>query len=454
MRSEIRLKYKIPIVDFVMYAVLIMCINSSQNWGSTPELTPFEIFRSINKLNLFGQIRIHYLYAIIFLAIIFLDKFGPQNKRGIARNWNYVKAIFWMYFVPVNILVYTTIYVKEVQVNDLGVRPIMLSFVYLVFVYYVQDIFLKKKTLAQLMSLLTVIQVIFLVRCFYSIIKHYLGSGKFLSYFGLMRMGQENDFADYFILLFLISLVRLLFEKSKDKRIIRLNYIGIFASSFIVLFSLRRYLWVEYVIAVGIVFMIHSLHYGVKARRAIISVCSVILVLSSVFLLIGPERMAKNFYIGRFLTAFSLVDSSFESQFGTDTRHPDHLREGWANIKKNWLFGVSPYGGGMLDREMTQRHGDTYFHNAYIEMWIAYGLLGIILFIVFYLLSIRLSYQLFFKYKNWFGLVLGAFLICQIVKNVVWDTFISQTNLTVIYIVLISIAIRLSYLLKNQQNSS
>jgi O-antigen ligase len=127
------------------------------------------------------------------------------------------------------------------------------------------------------------------------------------------------------------------------------------------------------------------------------------------------------------------------------------LKEGWFNIKKNWLFGVSPYGGSMLERERTQRHKDTYFHNAYIEMWIAYGLLGIILFISFYILSIRLGYELFFKYKNWYGLVIGTFLICQITKNVVWDTFISQRNLTVIYIFLISIAIRMRYMLKNQK---
>jgi len=299
---------------------------------------------------------------------------------------------------------------------------------------------------------LYIFQVMILVRCFYSIIKYYLGWGVYIPEIGKIRLGQENDFADFFLLLFIMSFVRLLFEDIRNRKIFILNIVSVLASSSVIIFSFRRYLWVEFVIAVGLILLVYSRSASLLSKRVIVAACSFVFVLSSVFLLAGSERVTQNHYIGRFMTAFSLLDSRFESQYGTDTRHPDEIKEGWDNVKKHWLLGVSPYGGDKLTRYETKAHRDVYVHCAYLGIWLSYGLLGVVLFVAFYVKSFLLGYKMYFRNEHAIGIVLATFIVCQMIKNIVWHSAFQSINVTIVYLFFISFVLREADLIRSGQS--
>ena len=75
------------------------------------------------------------------------------------------------------------------------------------------------------------------------------------------------------------------------------------------------------------------------------------------------------------------------------------------------------------------------------------------LFLILYLKSLRLAYQMFFKLKNSLGLILLIFLTSQIFKNIIWHTAITLSNMTVIYIFVISLVLRAKKLEQTTENA-
>ena len=429
----------------LMYTLLFVCIFTSNNWLAGRFCSPGEIFR-FDRILLFGQANIYHLFSALFFLILFFTKFGPNNDRHILGDRNYLKNIFLIYFIPVNALIYFTVYIKNITLVDLGVAPIVTFFVYLVVTFYAQDIFLKNKSKAQLANVLTTLEVLILLRCGYSIVKYLLGFGASNSIIGGIRLGTEDDFADFFILLFIIALTRLLFTKNENKKHRILHISGIVTSSIVAIFSFRRYLWGEFLIAFGIILFFHYRFNKTNFKnfnKIIISASGFIVLIISLFLFVGPDKLTHNYYVGRLLTSLSLIDPRYESQYGTDTGHVEEIKDGWYNVRKNWILGVTPFGQEKMRRFKTKQWQKGLFvHNAYLNVWLIYGLLGFILFIFLYFKSLQLGYTIFFKFKNKTGLILLTFMICQMVKNIVWPTVITNINITVIYIFLISFLLR------------
>ena len=208
---------RINITTFLMWGLLFVCFFTSSDWGCDFSSAQGEIFR-FDRIRLFGQASIYHLFAGVFFLILFFAKLRPGSDRNIVGDRNYLKNIFWIYFVPVNILIYFTVYLKGITLNDLGVAPIVTFFVYLIATFYIQDIFLKNKSSKQLVNILTTLEVLILARCCYSVIKYLLGFGATIRILGGMHLGQENDFADFFILLFIIALTRLLFARDENRK--------------------------------------------------------------------------------------------------------------------------------------------------------------------------------------------------------------------------------------------
>jgi hypothetical protein len=439
---SLKIPDKIHPTNVLMYLFLYIAFFTSSRWGAMPFLAVGELIR-FDRILLFGQANIYFLFAVLFALIVFFYKFGPHGEGLERGQGNYLKTVFWLYFIPVDILIYLTVYIKDVPLEDLGVRPIVRFFIFLCIVYYVQDVFFKYKKREQLNNILTALQVLILARCVYSIVKFLFGVGYFLQFLGRLRIGQENDFADLFMLLFIISGVRLLFEDNKGEKIRLLHYAGLVCTFYVIVLSFRRYLWVEFVVAVTIIVFVYNRYHRFNWAKTILSTCIVLFFLSSLFLIVGPGRITDNPYVGRLLTSLSLFNSSFESQYGTDTRHPDEIKEGWENVKDNWLLGVTPYGGKLMRRRRTTVHDSAYVHNAFIGVWLAYGLFGVIIFVFFYVKTLKLGIEMFFEHQHWIGLVLFTFIVCQLTKNIVWDTFIMQTNVTIAYIFLISWILKL-----------
>jgi len=437
-----------------MYVLLFVCIYTSTDWITHPSLSLGEIFR-FDKVRVFGQASIYHLFAATFFLIILFKKFSLNNDKNFGGERNYLKNIFWAYFIPVNILVYFTIYIKKIELDDLGVQSLAQFFFFLMTVLYVQDIFFKNKNNRELTISLTIIEVLIMIRCCYTIIKHMLGYGYYVTEIGQIRIGQENDFADFFLLLFIIALVRLLFNKKENIKLRTLHVLSIVMTSYVIIFSFRRYLWAEYVVALFLILLIHYYVNTVHSHKLIYSSCFLFVLVFSLLLFLGPNRLVKNMFIGRLLTTLSLVDAKFESQYGTQNAHVIEIEEGWYNVKKNWLLGVSPYGKKLVKRIKTvseTRDRGVYVHSGYLLIWLLYGLLGLILFLILILKSLRLSYQMFFRLNNSLGLILLIFLIPQILKNIIWHTAITLSNMTVIYIFLISLVLRAKRLEQTTKN--
>jgi len=441
---------KINTVTILMYSLLFICNFTSHDWSYKISSTEGEIFR-FDKILLFGQVNIYHLFGILFLIYI-LVKFVLNNGNDIFAHRNYLKNIFWMYFIPVNILIYLTVYIKDIDLIDLGLNPIVTFFAFLIFIYYIQDIFLKDKDKKQVFNILTFLEVLIFSRCCYSIVKYLLGFGEINPIIGGVRLGEEEDFTDFFILLLIIALVRLLFGKDEDNKTRILHMLGLITSFCIVVFSFRRFFWIEAFIAVGIILFFHYRFNKVNFNIKVATVCFSLVIIIGSILFVGVDRIANNYYTGRLITIFSLIDYKFESKYGTDTGHRKQIEVGWYNVKKNWFLGITPFGKDKMER--TPREVGLYVHNGYFLVWLNYGLLGLILFMFLYFKSIQLGYIMFFKFNNNIGLILLIFMICQMIKNIVWQTAIIEMNITVIYIFLISLVLKAKQLEVNGKINS
>ena len=435
---------RIGIKNLLMYGLLLVCVSTSNAWGPYPEAAEGEILR-LDTIRLFGEARIYHLFAGLFLMVLFFTKFGPNNNGSILGEKHYLKTIFLLYFIPVNVLMYLTMHIKNIELQGLGVGPMMQFFVYFTVAFYVYDIFLARKHGQQLTNALTVLEVLILCRCFYTIVKYILSLGMRNPFGSGARMGFENDFADFFVLLFIIALVRLLFDKDASAKIRLLHISGIIASCFVSILSLRRYFWVEMLTAAGIVLLFHCRFNKVDYLKKVGGFCCSIALMLGSILLVGAEKAADNQYTGRLLTSLTLVNPQFASEHGTDTGHRAEIADGWRNVKKHWLLGITPFGHAKIERGETDawQHG-LFVHNAYLQVWLLFGLTGFVLFMLLYIKSLKLGYFVFYKLKNQLGLILITFLACQMVKNIVWPTAILFTNVTIIYIFLISLVLKAS----------
>ncbi|MHC4165708.1 MAG: O-antigen ligase family protein [Planctomycetota bacterium] len=432
------------ITTFLMFSLLFVCVTTSNTWLPYPAAAQGEMLR-FDKIKLFGEAEIYHLFAALFFLILFCVKFGPAARGTILGDRNYLKDIFLLYFIAVNALMYFTMQVKNIELQGVGVGPFLPFFVFLTVVFFVQDIFLRNKNSRQLGNILTALEVLILLRCFYTIVKYTLSLGIESPFGGGARMGAEDDFADLFILLFTMALVRLLFDKGAGVRLRLLHISAIVSSSCVGVISFRRYFWAQLLAATGIILLFHWRRNRVNFnKKAAILCCLMALILGSI-LVVGTDKAVDNRYVGRLLTVLTLVNPQFASRHGTDTGHRAEIADGWHNVRRNILLGITPFGGAQIERfETAAWQSGLFVHNAYLQVWLLYGLLGFVLFAMLYLKSLRLGYTLFHELKDPLGLILIAFLLCQMLKNIVWPTSIVFVNVTIVYIFLISIALRVS----------
>lgn len=178
--------------------------------------------------------------------------------------------------------------------------------------------------------------------------------------------------------------------------------------------------------------------------------CSIALTIGSI-LFVGVDKVADNYYVSRLLTSLTLVNPQFASEHGTDTGHRAEIADGWYNVKRNFLLGITPFGHEKMKRfETAEWQSGLFVHNAYLQVWLVYGLLGFVLFVLLYLKSLRLGHTVFFKLKDPLGLILITFMACQIIKNIVWATAIYFINVTIVYIFLISLVLKIKQLAGNR----
>ena len=431
----------------VMYCLLIVCIFTSDLWSWDNDSAGAEIFSAFSGNLLFGRFQIYHLFSGLMLFLYLYGRFINHKEKNVHGDKNFLKVIFWLYLIPVCILQFFTVYLKNIAKPDLGINAYSHFFIYLIVVYYIQDVFFKDSHTRLLNASITILEVIILLRAFYSIIKYVMGIGPVNPIAGGIRIGKEPDFTDFFCLLFIIAFARLLFKTEKQKLYIILHIIGIIASSFIAIFSYRRYFIMEILIAFIIIIYLYYRRKNISKLFIALAFFIAAFILSLI-LFMGPNRFVGNYYIGRLISSLSLVSDRYESEYGSDTGHRAEIEDGWNNVKENWMLGITLFGEERVVRDKTKNwQKGTFVHNAYLEIWLVYGLLGLILFIWLYLKSLGLGYFVFFKLKHEAGLILITFITCQLVKNIVWPTAIYSINVTIVYIFLISMLLRLKKIL-------
>ena len=425
----------------LMYIFLFICLTTSGGWGVNEDLSRGEIFR-FDKMLLFGQVNIYYLFSVVHIIVLAFEMVSNKYKNNVSDR-NYLKYIWIAYFIPGNLLVYLAVYLKDIELIDLGLQPVAVFFVYLVATYYVQDIFIRNKDREKLSNILTTLEILIIVRCCYSIGKYFVGFGDSNPVRGGVRLGTEDDFADFFILLFIIALSSLLFNKNAGVKTKMVHVLGIITSSYVAIYSFRRYFWGELIVAIGIILLSYYRFGNVNVYKKVMLVFGSVVVIFSSMSFVGADRITNNYYVGRLLTSISLLDYRYESEYGIDTGHRAEIQDGWYNVKKNWLLGITPFGADRMERfETAEWQSGLFIHNGYLQVWVVYGLLGFILYVLLYLKSVQLGYIMFIRYKSNMGLILLTFMACQMIKNIVWPTAITNMNVTIIYIFLISLVLK------------
>ena len=435
--------------NIVGYIFLFICLHTSNNWGN-PLTAKGEIFR-FDKILLFDQIDIYFIFMIIFISILFFSKVSPNNGASVDRKSNYIKTIFILFFIPCNIMIYLAVYLKDIPIEGYGIYPILKFMLYVTATIYFQNLFLNKRNFQQLDKIFLIFEILILIRGFYSIIKYLRGFGDVSPVGGGVRLGTEDDFADFFILLFIISLTKLLFRREENSYKKMVHVVGLITSSIIAIFSFRRYFWLECIVAIGVILLFFSRLKKIDLYTKIILGCFILFIVLFTIILVGPGNITNNYFIGRLLTSLSIINTGFESRYGVQEGHIEEIIDGWYNIKKNWLFGLTPFGYNRIERSQALWQEGLWIHNAYMYVWIEYGLIALILFTIMYLKSIQIGFVVYKKFRSEYGLVLSTFMLCQMTKNIVWPTAISLVNVTIIYIFLISFVLKLKEELTNSQ---
>ena len=129
---SVNLPEKIYLTDVLLYLLLFVAIFTSSRWYSMPHLAVGEIFR-FDTISIGGAGNVYFLFAVVFFLLTFLILFGPRSKRIKLGKTNFLKSTFWLYFIPVNILVYLTIHLENIPLAGMGVGPIAKFFGYLAF---------------------------------------------------------------------------------------------------------------------------------------------------------------------------------------------------------------------------------------------------------------------------------------------------------------------------------
>jgi O-antigen ligase len=162
----------------------------------------------------------------------------------------------------------------------------------------------------------------------------------------------------------------------------RLALLGAFSCGFIVLISLRRTFWSVLVIGILVSFVLAE---GTRPRVRIIA-CSTLALLS--LLLLSGGSIA-----GR-LESFN--PGSSETQFSiTNQSHFDDVHEAWAQVQHNPFLGRGL--GVAYDTTLTRswKGGKSWgVHNALLHVWVFYGLLGLVAFLVWHGVYFRRLYRL------------------------------------------------------------
>lgn len=432
------------VTEALAIALIAISVNTSHDWRWKEINARAELLR-FDKISLFGEVNFYHIFAFAFLIVI-LYRWLVHRGDNVPPESSYMKRIFWGYFVGVSLLVYFAVWIDGIKLIGLGVAPLVLFFTYLVIACYAEDVFWGDKDRSQVYRSLRLFQYLILIRCGFSLGKFILGIGEANPFFFGVRIGSEPDFADFYVLVFTLSYAGLLFERQRLGGIV--SVAGVAAPLFITILSFRRFAWIELLVSATIVTLAWYRKTSDKLVRLVVAMALVTITGGLFLLFSNVVSLRENYFVGRLFTVFSLLDPSMSSAYGSESGHIEEIRDGLANASRHWLLGVTPFGSGLISRQYAVWQPGMYIHNEFLFVWVTYGLLGLLLLCYLYYCSMRTGLSLMRGEGETLGLVLVAFTVAQLAKDVVWPTVIIFENLTVMYIFLVTAAVRLQRIAK------
>jgi len=257
----------------------------------------------------------------------------------------------------------------------------------LLIIFPLSDYVNSDKDMTRIMQAFLVLSVYVLMRNLY----HYLYSIKHIEYIWQYASARQSANEPILTTIVIMSASYFLFSKGFMKRLLSTLLFGGFLVALLITFS-RGY-WIA--VAIGLLWM--SIFLPLK--RKIIIIASLIVSFIALFLFL-------HFLFGqsyqKILEAIFVRLSSIEN-LANDISIKNRIEESkavWKLISLNPILG---YGLGktyvfipLLPRELPT----WYVHNAYLYMWFKIGVLGLGALLLFYLQSIRIGIQCFYRTKD------------------------------------------------------
>ena len=203
----------------------------------------------------------------------------------------------------------------------------------------------------------------------------YASGGGEIAFYGRTTVG------DHATLEFMVAAVGVSMAMLRTHRSRFLWMAGVAVGTSVVVLAFRRYAWVE----LAAVFAAFILFSGVNRRRYVVSIAAV----AAACLLTIALTWSSLDWGGRFASLDPTQTRADNIYATTNQGHINDILDGFDEVKAHPIAGL---GVGVLyhGQRTAQWKGDAgMVHNAPVEVWIKFGLLGLIVFITIYVILFR-----------------------------------------------------------------
>jgi O-antigen ligase len=204
---------------------------------------------------------------------------------------------------------------------------------------------------------------------------NYARGGGEIAFYGRTTSG------DHATLEFMVAAVGISMAMIRTRRTRFLWMAGIVVGTAVVILAFRRYAWVELATVFGAFVMLS----GANRRRYLVSVAAVGVV--------GIVTVAATWSAldwGSRLASLDPTQTRAENVYATTNQgHIDDILDGWDQVRAHPVTGL---GVGVLyhpTRSATWKGEAGMVHNAPIEVWIKFGILGVLIFFAIYFVLFR-----------------------------------------------------------------
>jgi|tagenome__1003787_1003787.scaffolds.fasta_scaffold20975321_2 hypothetical protein len=223
--------------------------------------------------------------------------------------------------------------------------------------------------------------------------------------------GRTPD-SNHATLEYMVAAVGISLAFLRTRRLRLLWCTGILVGTIVVVLGFRRYAWVE----IGVVFAMFALFAARRDKRYLVGSLGVVLATALAIAfswssLQWSERLASlNPFASKYDNALAATNAS----------HLDDINDGWDQVQAHPITGLG-VGITYVGQRTARWKGDAgMVHNGPIELWIKFGVLGVLLYLLAYFVVIRDIWRRRFgsRYSDLMAWGAGSFIIANFLITV------------------------------------